>query len=699
VFVAGPPAGVSITCLRRDTSDGNPATPSLGLPAGPASRTPSSPTAIQPNSGINDIHRRPFLDGGPAIVSARLTLVVGGFLLTGLGLTELRLSSDLLSASVTLLLGLLSSAAGTTQGGWIEAALGSAARFLDVQPRQLALIPLGVGLAFASRAAAGDGMLAALTGHAWLWAAAIAMVVLGCWTRATTAGSRFGTGEAWALAVLVIAALLLRTIQLSDIPIAVSGDEGGMGLVAWEYVTHLRTNLLALGWFSFPGLYAWIVSVFQLACGRTLLAIRLPSAVAGTLSVLALYLAARTMFGRLTAILSATLLAGLHVHLLFSRIAVANVWDGLFLSLTLGGLWRGWRDDHRGAFLLSGLAIGLSLYFYATARLLPVYAVLWVLVLSRSAPRRDRRAGLICLSLAAGTVVLPLALFYLAHPSEWLAPLTRVSVFNRDQLRFMGMGDIPTNSLIAQQLFKSVLGMVIIPIQGVYSPWTPMLRPAMAMLGLVGAAMCLWRWRDPRRAMLLIGILGPILVGALSLDAPSSQRLLFAAPPLALTASLPLAALGRRLRSWRPARARLTAAIPIALALAAGLSDIHFFFSEAMPRSRFSDINSLIARELGDFLETQPAGTGVYFIKPSSLGYSDVLGLRYLAPNVQGHDLRWPTDPLPALTLPNQRLVFVALPSEAPALQAIQQAYPDGETISWVLDNRQPFFSVRLAWR
>ncbi len=689
---------MSIACHRSDTHGGNPARSRRDSADDSTTGPPPVLFPFKPTSGIEASPRKR-RDADRAVSPAHLILVVGGLLLAGIALIELRFSTDISSASAALLLGLLCSAAGASQGGWIGPALASSARWLDVPPPRLALIPLGVGLAFASRAAAGDGLLAALPFHAGLWLTAAGLVILGCWRSTASADARVGSWEAWGVGGLLIAALLLRTIQLGDIPVAVSGDEGGMGLVAWEYVTRVRTNLLALGWFSFPGLYAWIVSIFQLAFGRTLLAIRLPSAVAGTLSVLALYFAARTMFGRLTAFLSATLLAGLHVHLLFSRVAIANVWDGLFLSLAMGGLWRGWRDDHRGAFLLAGVAVGLSQYFYATARLLPVYAVLWIVILSRHRPRRSRLAGLTCLCLAAGTVVLPLALFYLGHPDEWLAPLTRVSVFNWSQLRFLGMGDIPTGALIVQQLSRSLQGLVIIPTQGVYSPWTPMLRPPMAALAVIGIAFCLWRWRDARHRMLLVGIIGPILIGGLSLYAPNSQRLLFAMPPLVLTASLPLSDVSLRLRAWRPSRMTVSAAIPIALALAASLSDIRFFFAEAMPRGRFSDVSGLIARELADYLQTQPAGTKVYFVRLSGMGYFSNASLSYLAPNIEGHDLLWQTDPLPRLGPGDDRLIFVTLASETQDLRKLEQTYPNGEIITWVLDNRQPLFGIRLVLR
>lgn len=640
---------------------------------------------------------RPLGSRDPGAYFARPVLVLGGFLLLALGLAALRISSDSLSGAAVLLLGLLSATAGAAEGGWIESILMSSAQRLDVRPAQIAMIPLGLGLSFAARAAAGDGPFASMPGHAWLWMASIALVVIGCWHRSRPLADPIGRREVWGVGALIVTAFLLRAIALADIPYAVSGDEGGVGLVSWQYVIHLRNNLLALGWFSFPGLHAWIVSLSQLILGHTLLAIRLPSAFAGTLGVVAVYAAGRAMYGRQMALLSSILMGGLHLHLLFSRIAVNNIWDGLWLSMTMAGLWYGWKNDDRPAFLLAGLAVGISQYFYVTGRLVPVYAFLWFLALTLQTPWRHRRSGLVCLCLAAGVVVLPLLSFYLGHPDEWMAPLTRVSVFNREWVRALGLGGISTSALILQQLSRTALGFAIIPLQGIYSPGTPLLRPALAILAIVGAGMCLSRLRDPRNAMLMVGVAFPILAGALSLEAPSSQRLLFTAPALVIMASLPLAAVGRRLEHTQFWRVTLGALVPITIVLAVSLSDVYFFFAEAMPKGRYSDVNTLIVRELADYLQTQPKGTKVYFVRPSSMGYFDIPSLAYLAPDVEGHDLLWPDEPLPRPAPGEGRLIFVAFPSETQAMQALERTYPNGETIAWVLDNRQPLFAIRLV--
>ncbi len=171
---------------------------------------------------------------------------------------------------------------------------------------------------------------------------------------------------------LLAASLAARSIDLNGIPPILGGDEGALGLTAWQFVTGERNNILAMGWFSWPALHAWIASWPQEILGPTAAAIRWPSAVAGTLTVLAtLWMARRLVGPRLARWLSAAALSVSHVHLLFSRVAMNNVFDGLLLATAVGALSGCLGIQSTMGFLLAGLAVGLSPYFYATARLLP----------------------------------------------------------------------------------------------------------------------------------------------------------------------------------------------------------------------------------------------------------------------------------------------------------------------------------------
>jgi len=579
--------------------------------------------------------------------------------------------------------------------GWLKIA----ARTLGVRPIQLPLGVFGVALALAARSAAGDGELAHLPIHGWLWVAGIACVVAGLWS-AGVYHPRARRSQAVLLGAvgLLAVSLAARAIDLNGIPYILGGDEGSLGLTAQQFVTGARDNLLAMGWFSWPALYAWIVSQSQAVLGSTVAALRWPSAVAGMLTVLATLWMARGMFGPRLGWLSAVALSASHVHLLFSRVAMNNVFDTLLLAAAIGGLWFAWKLNQRWAFLLTGLAVGLSPYFYATGRLLPLLLLAWIPFLHRAEPWKTRALGLMAMAVTAAVTALPITLFNLAHPEEWLAPLTRVSVFNSLWLQANGLGTSPTVGLIAHEFSTTLLGFVARPLEGVYFPCIPYLDPLSAVFFLGGLALALLRIRRPQYAIVPIVVLATALTGAFSLGAPSSQRLVFAAPILALCAALPIDAAMEWARGRKPRLGQSLSGLAVLAFLAACLYQAWFFFGQAMPLARYSDIQGLVATELGHNLQRYPEGTPVYFVRPGPMGFSTVPSLAYLAPHVHGQDLDWPAPALPPPPASGVPMLWVTLPEQAGILAEIEAAYPHGETLRWVDAAGQPLFNLLEVW-
>ena len=129
----------------------------------------------------------------------------------------------------------------------------------------------------------------------------------------------------------------------------------------------------------FPRLFTYWVAQPVALFGRTFAALRVVPALIGAATVGALYLLARALFDRRTALAAAALLATFPPFLHFSRIAVINIADPFFGTLTLACLARGLRDERRSAFVLAGVMLGLTQYFHEAGRLLfPALAALWI---------------------------------------------------------------------------------------------------------------------------------------------------------------------------------------------------------------------------------------------------------------------------------------------------------------------------------
>jgi hypothetical protein len=86
----------------------------------------------------------------------------------------------------------------------------------------------------------------------------------------------------------------------------------------------------------------------------------------------------------------------------------------------------------RWGYLLAGLSLGLSQYFYSSSKALlgVILAAAFVALLFRRARFRQAIPELCIVSIAALAVVFPLAWYYKSDPNAFLAPFARVSMMN-----------------------------------------------------------------------------------------------------------------------------------------------------------------------------------------------------------------------------------------------------------------------------
>ena len=61
-----------------------------------------------------------------------------------------------------------------------------------------------------------------------------------------------------------------------------------------------------------------------------------------------------------------------------------------------------------------------------------------------------------------------------------------------------------------------------------------MFDPVLALLFYAGVALCLWRWREPRHAFVLLWLAASVIPSLVTVDAPSTIRMINALPVLML---------------------------------------------------------------------------------------------------------------------------------------------------------------------
>ena len=273
----------------------------------------------------------------------------------------------------------------------------------------------------------------------------------------------------------VAAGLLLRVYQLSAEGFA--DDEVHKWLAALRY---LRGDFGGDD-VEHPMLMKWLIALCIAICPRgwapeTLT--RLPNAVAGAMTVLAVAWLGRALFGRMAGAIAAALTAASPALIGYQRVAKEDTLFGLFVLLLLLAIAR--RREKLSALALAGMLASKYYFFF-----LPLPLHLW---------RKPRRLALSALAMAAWLAVNWTPLF----PSTWAYLVDHVKGrhVSTPTLYFMG-------SLYANLPLHVIDGV----------PWTyyfvfaaAKLTPLVLLLAVAGLAIAVKR-RSPGHRMLLAWLL------------------------------------------------------------------------------------------------------------------------------------------------------------------------------------------------
>ena len=357
----------------------------------------------------------------------------------------------------------------------------------------------------------------------------------------------FGKAELWLLAAIFLCGLGLRFYRLDSAGLA--DDEVHKWLAALRYLKGdfggddlehpmLLKSLVALGLRLFPGLPLETLTHW-------------PSALAGALTVPALALLGKRLFGRSTGLLAAALLAVSSVAVGYHRVAKEDALFGLFLVLHLWGLAEAVAaaDERRkidqGRWeIISAAAMGAMLaskyfVFLAPAGLI---AVAWLKPVSLYRLPLKR---LLLLGLVAAAVFAALD-WVLFIPTGW------------DYLRTYAKGErVSTPSMIFDG--RVYLNLPFAPIQGVPARFWGLfalgkLTPPVFAAACAGLGFSLWRRRPGERVLLSwLLIWAAIFLPSGAKYARYAVSIMPAVALLAASAVVDLGRIGLLLGRWRPA--------------------------------------------------------------------------------------------------------------------------------------------------
>jgi hypothetical protein len=484
--------------------------------------------------------------------------------------------------------------------------------------------------------------------------------------------------------IIVLLALALRLWQLPALPPGLNFDEAGNGAAALDILRGAPQVWWTIGGGKEP-LWPYVIALTTTVLGAIPLAIRLPAALVGVLTVAAVYPLLRALFrgpsGRWLALLTMTLLAFSGWHLHFSRLGFRAIFLPLFSTLALYFFWRFFsgRSPFRPAGTLSALFLALSIYSYLAGRMLPGVIILFVVACwllrqfeGKTSPLPPLLwTGLVRLALLLLAFLLPLMIHFLFYPADLVARAGTVSIFNPAWHHGDLLGTAVQTIALTLGTFVGLTGDAN-PL--VNLPGQPAFSPLLGLFLLVGIGMSLQRIviRLSLPHLLLLCWLTVMLLPAILAPegAPHHLRLIGAMVPAhALTGVGILAVTGALARLFRRSMLarRLVWALPIAICLLLAVQTTRDYFWRWPVSADFTLPFDLYAARLAEDIAQAPSG--VVTILPMDIR---------AGPEARHYSLDYLLSPIPAgyRYLPvderNAETALSALPADTTTVRVVR---------------------------
>lgn len=507
------------------------------------------------------------------------------------------------------------------------------------------------------------------------------------------------------VAILVVAAFL-RFYRIGSLPPGDGYDPAYYGVDALRILDGARPIFLESN-FGREVLFSYLVTLSVALFGVGPPAIHIAAAFVGLLTVVALFLLGEELFAEESGALgeygglgAALVVAVSYWHLNWSRFGVRAILVPLFSALVFYFLWRGLRTERRWTFVAAGIALGLSVYTYQAARILPVLVVLAFVFVALRRGRVLRRdvVNLLIVALVSILVFAPLGLYFLEHPAAFTQRVEQTVVFDPAQ----GWG--ANLRALGREFWETVLVFSFRgddePIHNL--PGRPALNPFLSVLFFLGLVFAVVRARRPRYAFLLAWLMVMASPAILSTHGPATKRAIGTFPAVMLLLAVGGLATWDALKRWLARYATGRAALArgvLFVALATGLlysgarTYYDYFVLWGSDPDLFSHYEAGTAA-IGHYAGSLPAGEPIYVspVLPAhpSLRYNS--GLR---PDVRGYNGRV------CFVLPEETgapVHYVVVPGDdAQSLDLLEHYYPQGAVVAaGPLHYNHPYF---LAYR
>lgn len=475
-----------------------------------------------------------------------------------------------------------------------------------------------------------------------------------------------------------------------------------LAILQGERPVFLATN------FGREALFSYLVAACFAVLGSGALAIHVTSAIVGILTIPAVYLVAEEMLSAEEGVLAqfGGLLAALTVaisywHLNWSRYGVRAILVPLFAATTLCLLWRGLRTGSRWAFAACGFSLGLSMYTYQAARVIPLLVLLGFVyvICSRKSFSRNDLVNLVLIFTVALIVFAPLGYYFFTHPG---------SSTQRIGQAFALVGASQELGSSVRTIFdQSVKILLMFSLRGDDEPLynisgRPVLNPFLSTVFFWGIGVSLLRVKRPLYLFLLTW-LGLMSVPALLAHyGPAAKRAIGTLPAVAMLITIGLLVPCDALRRWAarcsPSWSKVLNLAPlivvgVSFAYTGVVTYRDYFLTWARDPNLFTHFEVGLSA-IGEYIGELPPEERVY-LSPALQEHPSVVLHSRLREGVKGYNGRVC---LVLLTRTAHDTTYVVVPGDDKnSLDLLREYFPRGRIVGeGPLHYQEPYF---LAYR
>ncbi len=237
------------------------------------------------------------------------------------------------------------------------------------------------------------------------------------------------------LFLIIAAGFFIRAVDISNAPPGVYPDEAVNGIDAMNALTRGDWQWFYEANNGREGLFMNLIAICFKFFGVSVLTLKLPSIIFGTLAILGTYLLAKEIFSRRVGLISAFLVSTAFWAINFSRISFrANMLPAV-LAFSFYFLFKGTRTKKWYDFAFGGLIFGIGLHTYIAFRIAPAILVvmLFVFLINRREFLKEYWKHILTFIIFTFIASAPmLYTFFISHPEYLESRSANISILSSE---------------------------------------------------------------------------------------------------------------------------------------------------------------------------------------------------------------------------------------------------------------------------